>query len=242
MGSRRVRLDNLLHESDLVSPSTGGPDRRGELSLATGSAKTQNQPASNRFRNFGAVVVLDESQGKVDACAHPGGGPHLPRTPDKHRIRINPDLWIALRQFVGERPVGGRLAAVEQTGLRDEERPGADADNPACVFRGLAKPRHQGRIRGGLPHSDASGDHHCVDLLGIGQWARHQPQPGARRHRLTVDRGEHDLVTFELPRLVVDEPRSAGEGFEGADDVQGLDAGEPDDCYCLHVIQLQPRR
>ena len=123
-GRRRVGVDVVLARAHGRAFGPRDPHRCGELGLAAGTVEEHHQPAGDGLGDVGAVVVLDQRQGEVDAGGDAGGGPHVP-VAGVDRIGIDLQRRVLVGQLLGPGPVGGDRPAVEQPGLGGEERAAA---------------------------------------------------------------------------------------------------------------------
>ena len=146
---------------------------------------------------------------------------------------------VLVPQGVAARPVGGRAPAVEQAGLGEEERAGADGGDPLRLRRVAADPGHEVLVpaAGSLAarHDQQVGR---VRLALVAQVAVRGDGQAARRADLgTAEaRGAHPVGA---PALVV---AGGGEDLKRAGDVEGLHAVEQGDQYCSHASQSgEPR-
>ena len=177
---RRLGLDRLLHIADRCALGPRHPHRGGELGLAAGPAQVEHQPTGHRLRDVGAVVLLDQRQRQVDTGRDTGRCPDLLRAAHEDRVRIDRNVWELRRQQAGERPVGGRGAAVEQPGLGGQEGAGADADHATGVAGGGSDPVDDLGVLPDLVDPEAAGQHHGVDGCsgsGSGSVTNSNPMP-----------------------------------------------------------------
>ena len=90
-----------------------------ELQLAARSALVDHQLLRRPAGNDGAMVVLDESQRKVEPAEMPAEGQISPSR-IKISIRIQFNLWAAAAEVVEAGPMGGGAATVEPSSHRQE--------------------------------------------------------------------------------------------------------------------------
>src|SRR5581483_998075 len=92
----------------------------------------------------GAIVAADDVQAQVDSGGKPGGcqnGAVL----DIEDVGTYIDLRVPVAQFGGVQPVRRRGTAVQESGLSQYERPGADGGDALAVRGGMAdRFQHQG--------------------------------------------------------------------------------------------------
>src|SRR5690348_15482252 len=87
----RCGLDGLLHLAHGATSGPRHPHRRRELRLPARATQIQDEPAGDRLRDLGAVVVLYQGQGEVDARGDTRGSPYRVRAADEDRIGIDVD-------------------------------------------------------------------------------------------------------------------------------------------------------
>ena len=103
-----------LQLGDRVGAGGPGGELRAELGLAAGAAHEDDQPAGDGVGELGAVVVLDEGEGEVDAGGDAGRGPAV-AVADVDAVGVDLHLGVARRR-AARRPTsawspGGRRAA-----------------------------------------------------------------------------------------------------------------------------------
>lgn len=116
-------------------------DRRfNELSLATGTVRSDHQPPGDGVGDARSVVLAYQMNAQIQSSRAARARQHVAIV-DVENFRGNLDQWEALRQQVGVLPVCGGPASVQKAGRRQGERAGADryeAGHPAGV-RGEAR-------------------------------------------------------------------------------------------------------
>jgi hypothetical protein len=80
----------------------------------------------------GAVVGSDQVEAHVDSGGHAGRGEDI-AVVDVELVGPQVDLRVPALQPVGQLPVGGRPAPVEQAGGGEGERSRADGDEPGTA-------------------------------------------------------------------------------------------------------------
>ena len=113
---------------------------RAELRLSAGPLQEHDQLARHRQRDVAAVVLLDQRQCQVHSRGHAGRGVDRAVT---HEDGVGLDVRVGklARQFLGRAPVRGGAAALEQPGLGQQERAGADRGDAAHAAGLPAQPR-----------------------------------------------------------------------------------------------------
>ncbi len=122
---------------DLAQGDRGGSavsTSTAELRLATRSLEIDDQPSSYGTDQLGAVIHFDQRQRQVDARVHPGRGEDI-AVADEDRIRLDGDVGERPRKQPDVMPMRGGAPAVEEAGLRQHERPGADRGQSAGPAR-----------------------------------------------------------------------------------------------------------
>ncbi|GAA3148113.1 hypothetical protein GCM10020001_084320 [Nonomuraea salmonea] len=180
-----------------------------------------------------AVVAGDEGERQVHAGQHAGRRPHV-AVLDVEGVGVDVHAGVAAAQVVGDEPVRGGAAAVEQPGLGEQERaaahrrrtpraPREPGDLPD--ERGVGQPlgyggpaRHQQRVHG---------------LGDLGERPGHDRHPVARRDVAAGDRPHLDLIG-----VAADQGRGA-EDVGRPGHVEQLETGEDDDeDSSLHAFML----
>ena len=134
------------------------------------------------------MIFLDQRQSQVDTRADAGGRPQRRRAAHKDRVRVDVDRRKLPRQFVGEGPVRGRPAAVEQAGLRGQKSSGAHGDDPAGMGRRRDDPVDEARVAPAVMRTPTARQDQGVDgLTRVGQFDGAEGQPGLGGHRLPVE-------------------------------------------------------
>ena len=102
------------------------------LAVLRPAAGIDDQPARDLGGKARAVRFFEQVQGQVDAGGDPRAGVEA-AVFDKERIALRPHPGVARLQFGQAPPVGGAFAAVEQAGLGQHERAGADGTETGAL-------------------------------------------------------------------------------------------------------------
>jgi hypothetical protein len=195
-------------------------------------------------RRVPAQVVLDQGQRQVDPGGDPGGGGDVP-VGDEDRVRVDGDLGEPGRERGAVGPVGGDPAPVEQARLGQQERAGADRDQPPGAGAVRAQPADQVRI--GVPRALAARhEQHIRAAFVLAEaFIGREAQPAGGSHRVAARAGGTDLVRGPvcavgsrgamvpagLPAV------GSGEHLQRAGHVQALHPVEQDDQDRAHACQ-----
>ncbi len=106
------------------------------LRLAAGTPMMQDQHPRGLAHGFDAKIPFHEAQRQVQRGRHAGGCPDRP-VGYEDPINLHRRLRISALKLLGARPVGRRPAAIEQSGLAQDESSDADRRDSAGV-RGRA--------------------------------------------------------------------------------------------------------
>ena len=130
----------------------------------------------------------------------------------RHELFGPPEnLGIALAQYLGHRPVGGRLPAVEQSAFRKERNTRADACNVGAARMPLAQPGQKGgvscnpvlHVQAGSRKNDDIGPLDVMDRA-----LRRQAQGAEAHHAGSVNRGDPHPET-RLRRVAMEQDSRA---------------------------------
>src|SRR5215471_18154463 len=94
-----------------------------ELRLPTRPLEKDNQIASDGQRHRSAQIFLDQRQGEVNACSHPGRGPNRVVL-HENGIGVDMDGRKTPGKFCAESPVRDRSSAVKQTRCGEQKSSG----------------------------------------------------------------------------------------------------------------------
>ena len=127
-----------------------------ELGLAAVALGRHDQLAGQLAGDLGSVVLADDVQAQVDARRTAGRRQDVALVDVEH-AGVDRHIRILAGQFVALRPVGGRPATVEQARLGQDERAGAQRDDPASTGMGPSQGfdhlrRHLVEVLGGRDH------------------------------------------------------------------------------------------
>ena len=198
----RVLSDPLLELAQRRPPS--GPDGRlrAELGLVARPAQEHDQVPRDGQRGVPAQVLLH--QGEVDAGGHARGRGHPP-VADVDRVGVDRHGRVVAREPVAVGPGGGGAAAVQKAGQGEQDRAGADGDQPPGAWPVLAHPVGQPRVR--VPGAPAAGHDQGVRLGRVGEdLVRYDGQTAGRTGGRPVPGGRADTVR---PRYAPGTCRSA---------------------------------
>ena len=101
-----------------------------------------------------AQVVFGQRQGQVDPGGDPGRGGDVP-VGDEDRVRVDGDLGEPGRERGAIGPMGGDPALVQQARRSQQERAGADRDQPPGT--GAVRPQPGNEVRIGVARTRAAG-------------------------------------------------------------------------------------
>lgn len=177
--------------------------------------------AGDEQGGVGSQVVLDQGQGQVDAGGDPGGGGEG-AVAHEDGVGVDGDVGEAAGQGGAVVPVGGGAPAVEEAGLGEDERAGADRGDAAGMGCAFGDPGHQARVGGS--GSGSAGDDEGVDGAdpvqgGVGE----QGQSAVGAYGGAVGGGgDHAWGAVGVAR----DRGGAVEDLQGAGDVEALDPVE----------------
>jgi hypothetical protein len=139
--------------------------------------------------------------------------------------------------------VRGRDAAVDQSGLRGEERSGANADDATGVLGRDLDPADGVRVVPCLVDTDATGQDKRVDgFARVRQRLGDEREAGQGGGRFAVARDDADGVTLIDASLAGQEDGGTGEHLERADQVECLDARVAEYHYRSHESSVRDHR
>ncbi|CAM5496372.1 hypothetical protein SNARM312S_03373 [Streptomyces narbonensis] len=218
--------DPLLEVAQRLPVGGLGGQLDAELGLVARAAQEDDQMAGDGEGDVPAEVLLDQGEREVDAGGDAGGGGEA-AVPDEDGVRVHVDLRIAAGEVVAGDPVGRHPVPVEESGLGEEQRPGADGDQASGPRGVRAQPVDEGRVGrpGPLAARDDEGVRRAVgDRLfegGVGE----QAQSALGADRPAVEGGGPEGVRGR----VAGGAAGTGEHLEGAGDVEALHVVEEDD-------------
>src|SRR5205085_7394002 len=105
----------------------------------------QHQLAGGLVGETSAAVFFHPREREIDACRNAGRRVDVP-VPDPERVVLDPHLRVLRRQLAAELPVGGRTAAIQQPGLREQEHTYTYGPEPPDLSRRLLQPGGQRRV------------------------------------------------------------------------------------------------
>lgn len=176
MGALREAGDREVLVEVVGEPALDGGDRRRarglraqlgrELGLAARAAGEHDEPGRHLVGQLGAVVVLHQREGEVDAGGHPGGGPAV-AIAHVDLVGGHLDLGRDLGEQVAVAPVGGGAPAVEEAGGAEQQRPGAHRRGAAAERGEPAQVAEQGVVVEERSGAGAADDHERVELVDV---------------------------------------------------------------------------
>jgi hypothetical protein len=191
-----------------------------ELALAPGALDEHHELAGDGAGELGTVVGLGHGQGQVQAGGDPGRGPDV-AVADEDRVRVDRDLRIPLREVLASGPVGDGPAAVQQSGLGQQERSAADRCRAPGPSGGLPEPGDQAGVLTGPEDPRAAHRDEGVDRPG-GLRERRR-----RRDRETAAGGDGPGVGGDDVHCHArDVPPDLGEHFVRTGEVEDLEVRE----------------
>src|SRR6266850_5280139 len=199
------------------------------LPLVAVATQVDDHLARHRGCHPRTVVLLDEVERHVDARCDTGAGSDAAILHEK-AVAHHFCARIPLLQLVHPLPVRGAAAAVEQAGLAEHERAGADRAHLRSALERLLQPLAQPARRPDLAHRIAGNDHHVV-RSHIGQRLK-----ASERHTLRARDGRRgramadDVVSAELPGFI--------EGLNGPADVEHLGLRYVNEDYAAARLDL----
>jgi len=116
-----------------VVPSSARNRRCSVAGLAPVAVAGEDQPAAHRVGDLGAVIMVNQVQAEVQGGRAAGRRQHRPVLDEQH-VGLEPDPGIAAGEL-RPAPARGRPAPVEDPGVGQRERAGAEADQ-ACPAGG----------------------------------------------------------------------------------------------------------
>ena len=154
-----------------------GGERAAELRLAAGTLEEDDESSGNSQRDLGTQILFDQRQRQVDASRDASRGPHG-AVVDEHRIGLDPDAGVAVREVIAEGPMGGRSAIVQQAGRGEKVCARAHGHGSMSPLRGAGDPVHSHRIPHSCSRPGPAGDDERVVTRGrLGQRRNAQAQP-----------------------------------------------------------------
>lgn len=199
-----------------------------ELGLAARAPQEHDQMAGDDEGGLAAEVLLDEREGEVDAGGDARGGGD-PAVAYVDGVGVGPHGRVVPGEPVAVRPVGGRAPAVQQARPGEQQRAGADGDQP--VGTGTVRPQPVGEPGVRLPGARPARDEQGVRGGRLGEGAvgdEGQTAGGTDRH--PVEGGGTDAVRAGTPGP------GAREDLRGPGDVEALHPVEEDDQNGSHLL------
>src|SRR5947207_2728977 len=195
-----------------------------ELRLAARPLEEHDQLARDAERELPSVILLDERQRQVHAGGDAGGRVHG-AVADEDGIALDGERGVAARELVASPPVGGHAPAVEQPGLREEERPATHRGEAADAGRHAREPAEQAAVAHRVRHAAPAGDEQRVDATpDVADRAVGDELHARRAHDRARTAGQDLRRVGGAPAI-----RRLREHLEWPGDVQDLDVGERDD-------------
>jgi hypothetical protein len=167
--------DQLAHRRGLRRLQA---QRGAVLALIAGAPQVKDHGPRHRQRHVGAQIVFDQGQRQIHPRGDAGRGDDLSVAhPDAIGLDVQAGKFAG--QLLGAAPMGGDAAAVEQTGLGQQEGPRANRAQPANPRSHSPQPAQKPPIAEQRPHAQAADDQQRVDWAAqlLPGDVRQEPKP-----------------------------------------------------------------
>src|SRR5262249_45251560 len=140
-------------------------------------------------------------------------------------------------------PVRGRPPSIEEAGLPEQHRAGADGCECLDFLGALRDPRHHALVADLRARSPSSRhDENVERRAGIERRVGNDAEPSGGHDRVGMLRKHEDLERRRLLTAAVLIEARHGEHFEGATEVEHLDVGKDQDANALALHLIPPMR
>jgi hypothetical protein len=141
-----------------------------ELQLTAGALEEHHQLRCHSQSDFASEVLLYKRESEVQPGGDAGGGPNTSVT-YVNGVRVDGHLRKGLCEALGNRPVCGHSAAIQQAGGREYEGAAADGAIASQVRGGLAEPFENAGVRRYIRGVRAACDQQGVEFLATAAFA-----------------------------------------------------------------------
>jgi hypothetical protein len=190
-----------------------------ELHLAARSLEEHDELGGNLHRRVPAQILLDKRQSEIETGGDARGSADR-SIADIERIGLNPDFGKRRRELIGDRPMSGDMASVQEASGGEQKGAAADRSVASRPGRLAAQPSDKRRRRKNVGRVQAAGDKERINPIGRrivncpvwketdARGASHRPllradhnEPIARFRNLQVRFGEHIERAADIEQL-----------------------------------------